>query len=757
MKQTVLKFLVVLFFLAVVFGGLSQQLEGQKDQKKLELPSALHYTVTKAESDIKIDGILDESAWEKAVVVEVPYEYWPLDNAPAPVKTECMIIFSKSNLYFGFRCFDPEPKKIRAHLMDRDAMDTFVMDDHVIILLDTFNDERRAFQFRVNPLGVQADASFSELEGYEDFSWDAIWKSAGKITDFGYVVEVAIPFNQLRFPKTQEKQTWGFSVDRTYPRTTRHRLKSHPLDRNKMCLLCQENKITGFENISPGHNLEFDPTLTLNRTDKQTDFPEGKLESGKIDVEPGISARWGITPNLILNSTVNPDFSQVEADVAQLEVNIRFALRYPEKRPFFLEGADFFLTPLEAMFTRTVYDPIWGAKMTGKLGRSAIGFFTAQDRYNYLLFPSNQGSWATSLEKDVYSGVLRYRRDVGKGSTLGFLYTGRVSDEYYNHVAGLDGFLRLTPTKTFIFQFLRSQTDYPDPIAQEFGQDTDAFGGNAMLVNFLHAGRTFRYGATYQDLSGKFRADYGFIPRVDIRDIQAFFEPVFWGKKTSWFHRLSFVFNGQRITDHDGNLTDQDFRLTINYQGSLQSIVWPTFAIQKEYYNGVTYDKNLFQLYAEVRPIGGMKWTLLSQIGDYIDYSNSRLAHTFYIQPTLDFSPGKNMNISLNHTFQRLSLKGEEIYTVNLLQAKFVYNFNVRTFARVILQYMHLNQNTDLYLFPVDPVTKKLFTQILFSYKVNPQTKLFIGYSDDHLGLKGIDLTRTNRTFFLKIGYALVY
>ncbi len=244
MKQTVLKFLVVLFFLAVVFGGLSQQLEGQKDQKKLELPSALHYTVTKAESDIKIDGILDESAWEKAVVVEVPYEYWPLDNAPAPVKTECMIIFSKSNLYFGFRCFDPEPKKIRAHLMDRDAMDTFVMDDHVIILLDTFNDERRAFQFRVNPLGVQADASFSELEGYEDFSWDAIWKSAGKITDFGYVVEVAIPFNQLRFPKTQEKQTWGFSVDRTYPRTTRHRLKSHPLDRNKMCLLCQENKIT---------------------------------------------------------------------------------------------------------------------------------------------------------------------------------------------------------------------------------------------------------------------------------------------------------------------------------------------------------------------------------------------------------------------------------------------------------------------------------------------------------------------------------
>jgi len=757
MKQTVLKSLIVLFSLAVVCGGLSTQLEAQKNQKKKKLPPARHYTVSKAESDIKIDGIMDEVAWEKAVKMEIPYEYWPLENVPAPVKTECMITFSESRLYFGFRCFDPDPKKIRAHLMDRDAIETFVMDDHVTILLDTFNDERRAFQFRINPLGVQADASFSELEGFEDFSWDAIWKSAGKITDFGFVVEVAIPFNQLRFPRTQGKQTWGISLDRTYPRTTRHRLKSHPLDRNKMCLLCQENKISGFEKISPGHNLEFDPTLTVDRTDKQTDFPGGKLEWGKVEVEPGISARWGVTPNLILNSTINPDFSQVEADVAELEVNIRFAVRYPEKRPFFLEGADFFLTPLEVMFTRTVYDPLWGVKMTGKLGKNVLGFFAAQDRYNGLLFPSNQASVSTSLDEDVFSGVMRYRRDLGKGSTVGFLYTGRVSDEYYNHVAGMDGFLRLSHTKTFTFQFLRSQTDYPETTAREFGQDTDPFGGNALFLNFFHAGRKFRYGATYQDLSGNFRADYGFIPRVDMRDIQAFLEPVLWGKKNSWFHRLSFVFNGQRITDRDGNLTDQDFRLTVNYQGSLQSIVMPTFALQKEWYNGVTYDKNLFQLYAEIRPISGMKWTLFSQIGDYIDYSNSRLAHTFLIQPTLDFSPGKHININLNHTLQRLTLKGEKIYTVNLLQAKLVYNFNVRTFARVILQYMHLTRNTDLYLFPTDPVTKTLFTQVLFSYKVNPQTKVFIGYSDDHYGLKGIDLKRTNRTFFLKIGYALVY
>lgn len=748
----------VLFTVALVLLlDLGKGLAAQQSQKRKEFPPARHYTVTGTEAKIKIDGVLDEAAWDRAVIINVPYEWFPGDNIPAPVKTECLVTFSKSKLYMGFRCFDPGPQKVRAHLMDRDAMVTFVQDDHVLIILDTFNDERRGFQFRVNPLGVQADASFSEMEGFEDFSWDAIWDSAGKITDFGYTVEFAVPFNQLRFPRTQEKQTWGISIERTYPRIVRHRLRSHTIDRNRRCILCQMNKITGFEKISPGYNLEFDPTLTINRTDRRTGFPAGEMEKGKLKVEPGISARWGITPNLVLNAAVNPDFSNVEADVAQLEVNTRFALRYPEKRPFFLEGADFFLTPLEAVFSRTVYDPLWGAKMTGKLGRNALGFFVTRDTYNNLLFPSNQGSLSTSLEENVFSTVLRYRRDVGKGSTLGLLYTGRLSDDYYNHVVGADGFMRISRTKTISFQFLHSQTDYPENIAEKFGQDRDAFGGNAFYANFMHTSRNFQYGAAYQDLSPNFRADYGFIPRVDIRVLQALVEPIIWGKPNGWFSRISFILFGERIIDCDGNLTDQDLQFSLHYQGSLQSVIQPNLTLRKEWYNGITYDTKLFQAYAEIKPMGGVRCTLFAQVGDSIDYSNSRLAHTFLIQPTVDFSPEKHLNISLNHTLQRLDLQGEKIYTASLLQAKVVYNFNVRTFVRLILQYMDFSRNPDLYLFPVTPETKTLFTQFLFSYKVNPQTKLFIGYSDNHLGMKGIDLTRTNRTFFLKIGYALVY
>src|SRR5262249_19124632 len=251
-------------------------------------------------------------------------------------------------------------------------------------------------------------AVFSELDGIEDWAWDAIWKSAGRITSDGYVVEVAIPFNQLRFPKSDAALTWGFDVFRSYPRSVRHRISASYQDRNRSCLLCQANKISGLAGISPGRNLELDPTMTGHRTDRRPDFPEGSLEKDSEKADFGLTARWGVTPSLVLNATVNPDFSQVEADVAQLSVNTRFGLFYEEKRPFFLEGVDFFSTPLPTVYTRTVADPQGGIKVTGKAGGNALGVFVARDSVNNLVLPSNQASELVSIDQKVWSGVLRY-------------------------------------------------------------------------------------------------------------------------------------------------------------------------------------------------------------------------------------------------------------------------------------------------------------------------------------------------------------
>ena len=715
-----------------------------------------HYVVKPASSDIKVDGVLNEPAWRDAAKLNILYEWLPGDNIPAPVNTDVLITYDKSKLYLGFRCFDPDPKKIRAHLMDRDSIDTFIQDDHISIMIDTFNDERRGFQFRVNPLGVQADANFSELEGYEDFSWDAIWKSAGKITEFGYVIEISIPFNQLRFPKSDKPLTWGFEADRSYPRNVRHRMSTHIRDRNKMCILCQFDKLTGFAGISPGNNLEFDPTITLNRTDVRSDFPDGDLESGSLNFQPGITARWGITPNLILNAALNPDFSQVEADVAQLEVNTRFALRYPEKRPFFLEGADFFLTPLEAVFTRTVFDPLWGVKMTGKMGKNALGFFAAQDEMNNLIFPSNQGSASTSLDQNVFSGVLRYRRDIGAGSTVGVLYTGRVGDEYHNHVAGIDGFLRLSRTDTLSFQYLHSETDYSDSVALDFNQKSDSFSGNALRTELFHNSRNLIYLVRYFDLDENFRADSGFIPRVDYRQVTGYISPVFWGKEGSWYDRLNFGLTGNVVLDQQGHLTDESIALSSGYAGPLQTQIAPSLVVSRELYNDEMFDTVQPDIYIEMKPAGGLRLSWYSRFGDSIDYSNTRLATSTLLNPGVEFAIGKHINVNLSHIYERLSLEGERIYTAHLLQARFVYNFSVRSFIRAIVQYTDIDRNLDLYTVEMDASTRQFFTQLLFSYKINPQTVLFLGYSDNHFGMHGIDLTRNDRTFFLKIGYALV-
>ena len=727
-----------------------------EQQEAKELPPAQHYTVTRATSAVKVDGVLDEDAWANAVVIKILYEYLPGDNIPAPVETDCLVTYDNNSLYVAFRAFDPNPREIRAHLMDRDAMDTFIQDDHVTILIDSFNDERRAFQFRVNPLGVQADANFSELEGYEDFSWDAIWDSAGQITDEGYVVEIAIPFNQLRFPRSTGAQTWGFSAERSYPRSVRHRIQSHVRDRNISCFLCQANKLAGFEGITPGRNLEFDPTLTSSRTDIRSDFPQGGMEAGKAEVEPGITARWGITPNLMLNATGNPDFSQVEADIAQLDVNVRFALYYPEKRPFFLEGADFFLTPLNAVFTRTVADPVAGLKLTGKVGKNALGVFTAHDRINNLIFPANQTSQFTSLDQGVTSGVFRYRRDVGRASTLGVLYAGRTGEDYYNQVFGFDGFIRLSNTKTVSFQYLHSETDYPQDVALSYGQSLEPFGGDALVTSFLHVSRNWWVDANYRDIASDFRADYGFIPRVDIRNANGSVGRRFWGKPDGWYNYIEFGIYGSRTQDHQGTLTDQTIALRASYNGPLQSFLLFNVSRNKEFFNGVTYDLNRLQFISEIKPTGAVWLRLFGQIGDSIDYVNSRAGDFLYLRPSVEFKLGRHLNINLRHDLERLSTTGDEIYQANLTQANLVYNFNVRTFVRAILQYRDVVRDPNLYIFPVEPKSNTLFTQFLFSYKINPQTVLFLGYSDNYLGLHRIDLTRTDRTFFIKIGYAWV-
>jgi hypothetical protein len=720
--------------------------------------SPIHrFEVSPATGPIKVDGVLDEPAWATATVADLPYEWFPGDNVKPQVETQALITFDSENLYVAFKAQDPDPSAIRARLMDRDAITTFIQDDYVGINLDTFNDERRAFQFRINPMGVQVDAVFSEIDSREDFAWDAIWASQGRVTEEGYVVEAAIPFRQIRFPRTTGPQTWGIEFFRNYPRNVRYRISSRHTDRAKDCILCQENKITGFQGIAPGRNLEITPTVTTTRTDTIDAFPNGDLQSGDEEYEPGVTARWGITPNMTLNATINPDFSQVEADVAQLDINTRFALFFPEKRPFFLEGADLFLMPLQAVFTRTVAEPRWGAKLNGKEGGNAFGVFVAQDRINNLIIPSNQGSSFAFLDENVDAGVVRYRRDIGARSALGVLYTGRESDNYHNRVGGLDGFLRFTPSDTVRVQYLRSDTLYPEAVALANDQSLDAFGGYGFQAQYDHFAKVWKGFVRYQDLDPGFRADSGFIPRVDVRTGEAQYERIFYGTKESWYAQASMGARGLRTENHDGLLTDQNLELFGTLNGPKQSILTVNLEHNKEFFNGVTFDLDRQRLFFQFNPTGRLRLAFFTRQGDEIDFANTRLGDANVLEGFVQMRVGRRLDLQLDYLVQQLDVEGGQLFDARLAQSRIVYQFNVRTFVRAILQYQDLSRNTDLFLRPVRPEEEEFFGQFLFSYKLNPQTVLFLGYTDGRFGVQGVDLMQTDRTFFLKVGYALLF
>ncbi len=343
-------------------------------------------------------------------------------------------------------------------------------DDFVGIVVDTFGDQRRGYEFFVNALGVQADLTQDDVNQREDDSWDAIWDSAGRITELGFTVEIAIPFSQLRFTRTDGEREWGIDVLRFRPRTNRTRISNNALERGRNCYVCQFERVRGMAGIEAGKNLEVVPSITASRTDQRPDPTTEAWQEGSADGEVGLNVRWAVTQDLTANLALNPDFSQVEADVPQLEVNSQFALFYPESRPFFLEGLDYYATPIQAVFTRTVADPDVGAKLTGQVDDNTFGVFAAEDAVTNILLPGPLENSSTSLEDSNHAFVGRYSRNVGKGSTVGALVTSRHGDDYHNDVAGFDGRMRLGDKHTVRFQYLESDTEYPETTAASFGQ-----------------------------------------------------------------------------------------------------------------------------------------------------------------------------------------------------------------------------------------------------------------------------------------------
>ena len=712
------------------------------------------FPVARTDLQITVDGALDEPAWAEALVLNLDYEVQPGDNIPPPVRTELRVSYDDEHVYFGFRAFDPDPDRIRARYSDRDEAWS---DDWVGVAIDTFNDQRRAYELLSNPLGVQMDAINDDVLSNYDDSWNAIWDSAGRITGAGYEVEMKVPFSQLRFAGDDgQRKTWGFDAFRSYPRSDRHHIGLFPRDRGNNSYLSQTVKLIGLEEADPGSNLEIIPTLTATRVDARIDTPQSEWQSGSVDPELGATVRWGMTPNMSLNGAVNPDFSQVEADVLQLSINEQFDLFYPETRPFFLEGADYFNTPINLVHTRVVLDPAFAAKITGKNGRNTYGLFSAQDEITTVVFPGAESSSSETFPTRTQDTAGRYRFDFGRNSTAGVTYTDRRADDgYSNQVASLDTTLRFSEADRITASVGGSRTRYSEEMVATAGVSGDTFSDTLLRVNYGHTERNWWVDATHSDFGDGFRADLGYLPQIDFVENALTGARIWWGEEGDFHRRLAW---GGLVAQRDrqaGGLLDERIETWVNLNGPRQSYMSIVLNMQNRVYEQAEFDDQQFaHTVFEIQAAEDLKLIFHQDYGDWIDFDNVRPATRTLVQPGLTWNGGRHFKLQVNHTYSALDVAGGRLFTVQAPDVRFIYQFNTRAFVRAILQYTDIERDPALYLDPVEPREQDLLTQFLFAYKVNPATAFYFGYADAHEGAEDLPLTQTTRSLFIKLGYA---
>ena len=472
--------------------------------------------ITRTAGSIEVDGDLSDPGWKDATKVDTFFETNPGDNVPPRVRSVAYLAYDDKFLYAGFEFFDPDPSKIRSPYGDRDDVPSYT--DYGGIILDTRNDHRTGLLLLANPRGIQYDAITDDTTGNEDSSPDFYWDSAAKITKEGWVLEMRVPFSSLRYPRG-DKQTWGILLYRNYPREFRYQMFSSKLPRGGNCFICRSNHLTGLDNLPPAGHLVVAPYVTA----KEDAVPSGDLGSPLVNkpvrFNGGVDAKWTPNENNAIDATLNPDFSQVESDVAQIATNQRFALFYPEKRPFFLEGLELFSSPIQAVYTRSITSPRWGIRATGKFDSNQYTAFVAEDRGGgSVILPGPNGSSFADQDFSSFVAMARVRHDFGK-SFVSFLGTDReIEGGGYNRVYGPDFQWRAGDHDTVTGQVLVSNTETPnrpDLSDQWTGQKLNSYAAD---VWYQHSTTRWDWFTELRDFGDGFRADDGFVPQVGYRE-----------------------------------------------------------------------------------------------------------------------------------------------------------------------------------------------------------------------------------------------
>ena len=752
-----------------------------------------------------IDGKLDDDVWKQAAVLKDFYQMSPGDNTAPSKPTEVMVGYDAKFLYFGFHCLD-DPDKVRATVVKRD--DVLNTEDSIRVLLDTFNDKRKAYVLAFNPLGIQQDGIRTEGMGV-DFSVDIVMESKGAVTSDGWVVEVAIPFKSLRYEAGKGK-LWGIQVFRIIQRFNGEQDSWMPISRDVSGLLNQEGHITGLEGISTERSLELIPSITLSETGRrirtlsnaQLDAARNAglnpLDPGRFINEPvkpdlGLTAKLGLTPTVTLDLAINPDFAQVEADATVSTANQRFPIFFEEKRPFFLEGKDIFTTLIQAVHTRTIIDPDIAAKLTGKRGRNTFGLlfasdnapgdFTLEKRYNPDALPV---AGDRIIGKNATIGILRLKRDVGKENFLGFLATSYNFPTRDNYVGGLDGRFRFNKQTTIDFQLLATNAHLCALGVKKEDDSCVTRNGFAYAYNFNQNKRHLSINFNGVGRTAGYRAFVGFTRRTNTNshnsNVSYNTEPKPKAKIVSWnFYNYlggNFDWQGRMQNWNDEfqtgpNLQLQSF-IRVGYNWGYERVFASEFGLDS-FAGGRGEDslrsKNVFA-YAGSTP--SKRYSLFYFIayrwGEHdFDFGAGprfpRVSPAALLDPNAPLDPGagnlfytngnitykftNDLNTTLSFNKNRLTRRdtGRVSFDSNIVSLRTTYQFTRFTFARARVDYSSLTSNFR--------------GQFLLGWTPNPGTAFYVGYNDDinrnffnpFTGQLEPGFRRNGRTFFIKMSY----
>ena len=762
-----------------------------------------------AAGEIRIDGVLEET-WKQSARFENFAEFMPAHQVAARVPTEGYVTHSESDLFIAFVCYDPEIDKLRASLTDRDRI---YADDFVGIIIDTYRDQQRGYEFFSNPRGIQGDmmwnASRSEEEGDgaiwqahggEDESFDAVWESEGKIYADKWVVEMRIPFSSLRYPN-REEQDWAVHFVRSYPRENRYEFSWMPISQDDNSFMGQAGglKLNMATVQELGRGFEILPFLTGSRTDQLVDDGTGRgvwknQDGGRANLSEriGFTGKYAISTDHVLDFALRPDFSQIESDAGRIDVNMPWAFFYAERRPFFMEGSDVFLVDYSAsgmildvanlIYPRSINDPKVAGKVTGKSGKVSYGYISAYDENTPLILPLADGTIVRHTRENSWSNIARVKYDIAEQSSIGFAATNRRMDlGGSNTAAAVETDLRLSDNYSLTAFGALTYTDEPDDeelsaiipemafdvndesiTADYDGQD---FYGYVFKTTLIRQSRSWNFNVSYQDYSPGFRADNSAIFSND-------------GRLIHTLHTYNFRFDEHpvlsvirpslylwRKTDYEGDVKDTGVRpqLLVSFQHQTTLNIGG-FLYNQEKFGGVEFD--------DARTLWGYLGTqAFEKVSGGLYFNNGKainrfgvpgsahnpfeLVPTFEVNANLTLRPTDKLTETLRYNSTRLQTDDGHrlIVRQQIVRNSLQYQFSKRLYARLIGELNLIKRATA-----VGEYTKTKFFSVepMLSYKLNPFTVFFLGGNiggteDPYVNRDG--LAATDQTVFLKFQY----